>query len=377
MPILQFGTTVHFDHGALKSLPGALKKAGGSRPLIVTDPGLKAAGLLDQVVEALGVAPAGVYAETPANPTEAAVRLGASAYGESGADSLIALGGGSSMDMAKAVGLMATHEGPFERYGAGQRGTRLIGKIPPLIAIPTTSGTGSEVSIGAMIILDNGFKEIFISHNLVPSAAICDPDLTIGLPSGLTAATGMDAVTHCIESILCPAVNPPADAIGLDGVERALGRGMLARAVADGADREARWNMMMASYEGALAFVKGLGSVHALSHAAGRLKEPSLHHGTLNAIFLPHVLRFNAGVADEKYARIRQAMGLGPRADLADALQSVNDRLGIPASLSLLGLTPAHADGIVENALKDLAHLTNPRPAGAEDYHRLYAAALG
>lgn len=377
MPTLQFGTTVYFDHGALKSLGSALKKAGGARPLIVTDAGLKAAGLLDQALEALGAPPAGVYADTPANPTQAAVALGVAAYRESGADSLIALGGGSSMDMAKAVGLMATHDGPFERYGAAQRGTRLIGKIPPLIAIPTTSGTGSEVSIGAMIILENGFKEIFISHNLVPSAAICDPDLTLGLPAGLTAATGMDAVTHCIESILCPAVNPPADAIGLDGVERAIGHGMLARAVADGSDRDARWNMMMASYEGALAFVKGLGSVHALSHAAGRLKEPSLHHGTLNAIFLPHVLRFNAGVADEKFARIRRAMGLSPSADLADAIQALNDRLGVAPNLARLGLTSAHADGIVENALKDLAHLTNPRPASADDYHRLFEAALG
>jgi 4-hydroxybutyrate dehydrogenase len=377
MPTLQFGTTVYFDHGALKSLSSALKKAGGSRPFIVTDAGLKAAGLLDQVLDALGAPPAGVYAQTPPNPTQAAVREGADAFKASGADSLIALGGGSSMDMAKAVGLMATHEGPFERYGAAQRGTRLIGKIPPLIAIPTTSGTGSEVSIGAMIILDDGFKEIFISHNLVPSAAICDPDLTLGLPKTLTAATGMDAVTHCIESMLCPTANPVADAIGLDGVERALGQGMLARAVADGADRNARWHMMMASYEGALAFVKGLGAVHALSHAAGRLKEPSLHHGTLNAIFLPHVLRFNADVCAEPYARIRRAMGLPPGSDLADAIQGVNDAIGIPANLSLLGLSNAHADGIVENALKDLAHLTNPRPASADDYHRLYTAALG
>jgi 4-hydroxybutyrate dehydrogenase len=377
MATLQYLTTIQFDHGALGGLPSALKRLGITRPFVVTDPGLKAIGLLDKVLEAMGSAPAGVYAETPANPTEAAVLIATDAYKASGADGIVALGGGSGMDLAKAMGLMATHEGPLARYGAAQRGGKLIGKIPPLIAIPTTSGTGSEASVGSMIILETGEKELLVSPNLIPAIAICDPELTLGLPAGLTAATGMDAVTHCIESILSPTVNPPADAVALDGIERAVAKGMLARAVKNGSDKDARWHMMMASTEGAMAFIKGLGSVHALSHAAGRLKEPALHHGTLNAIFLPHVLRFNADVCGEAYGRIARAMGLAPGADLADAVQALNTSLGIPANLSVLGLSNAHADGIVAFALKDLAHFTNPKPATADDYHALYAAALG
>jgi alcohol dehydrogenase class IV len=342
----------------------------------VTDPGIKAAGLLDKVLGAME-APAGIFDQTPANPTEASVRDATAAYKEAGANGIVAIGGGSSMDLAKAMGLMATHESPFEQYGSAKRGSRLIGKIPPLVAIPTTSGTGSEVSVGAMIILDSGVKELFVSPNLIPATAICDPDMTFGLPSSLTAATGMDAVTHCIEAFLVPTVHPPAEAIAIDGLERAVGQGMLKRAVKDGADRDARWHMMMASTEGALAFVKGLGSVHALSHAAGRLPEPALHHGTLNAVFLPHLLRFNHGAAPDKYSRIRRAMGLSDGADIADAVQDLNNAIGIPPNLARMGLTTAHADGIVEYALKDLAHHTNARPVTADDYHRLYLAALG
>ncbi|MEN9855964.1 MAG: hypothetical protein RLZZ157_1090 [Pseudomonadota bacterium] len=376
MANLPYLTETLFDHGAIGLCAKSLKSLGVARPLVVTDKGVVAAGLLQTLLDALERPPQAIYDETPGNPTQSAVAAATHAYQSQGCDGLIALGGGSSMDLAKAVGIMVAGEGPLERFGAAQRGSRLIPKIPPLIAIPTTSGTGSEVSIGAVIVLDSGVKELFVSKHLIPSVAICDPDLTLGLPAWLTAATGMDAVTHCIESILSPNINPPGDAIAGDGIARALGAGMLARAVADGGDKDARWNMMMASTEGALAFVKGLGSVHALSHAAGRLKTPSLHHGTLNAVFLPHVMRFNAGACPDGEARIRTAMGLSPSADLGDALQDVNNSLGIAPNLSALGLSNAQADGIVSHALADVAHFTNPRKANAEDYHRLYDAAL-
>ena len=310
MPVINFLTTCIFDHGALGKLARTLKNLGGSQPLIVTDQGIKAAGILERVLESLDGAPAAVFCDTVPNPTENQAIETAALYKSSGADSIIAVGGGSSMDLAKAAGLLATHDGPLEKYAPLVGGAKLIGKLPPLIAIPTTAGTGSEVSVGFVTNMNNGRKETFASPNLIPATAICDPDLTFGLPSHLTAATGMDAVTHCIEAVLVPAENPPADGIGLDGLTRAVGGGWLKRAVQDGSDPEARWNMMMASYEGALAFVKGLGSVHALSHAAGRLKEKRLHHGTLNAIFLPHLMRFNDGAADAKYERIRFAMGL-------------------------------------------------------------------
>ena len=377
MPVINFLTQCIFDAGALKQLNKTAKGLGITRPFIVTDPGIKAVGILGKVEDALGMAPAGVFAETVANPTETQAKQAAEQYRESGADGLIAVGGGSSMDHAKAIGLMVSHDVPVETLAAITGGAKNIGKIPPLIAIPTTAGTGSEVSVGLILTLENGRKETIVSPNLIPATAICDPELTLGLPAGLTAATGMDAITHCIEAVLAPSVNPPAEGIGYDGVTRAVGEGWLKRAVADGSDIEARWNMMMASYEGALAFVKGLGGVHALSHSAGRLHEKKLHHGTLNAIFLPHILRFHDGAADDKYERLRKDMGLKPGADLADAIDELNQSLGIPETLKDIGLAEEDGPGIVEYALNDLAHFGNPKPMSADDYAAVYAKALG
>ena len=376
MPVMNFLTQCVFDAGALKQLAALAKGKGITRPFIVTDAGIKASGILAKVEDALGVAPAGVFAETVSNPTETQTKIAAKLYMESGADGIIAVGGGSSMDHAKAIGLMASHSDPLETYAAIIGGARKIGKIPPLIAVPTTAGTGSEVSVGMVIIMENGRKETFASPNLIPVVALCDPDLTLGLPAGLTAATGMDALTHCIEAVLTPSVNPPAEGIGYDGAQRAFGQGMLVRAVKDGSDAEARWHMMMASYEGALAFVKGLGGVHALSHAAGRLEQKKLHHGTLNAVFLPHILRFHHGAADAKYVRLRQVMGLKAGSDLADAIQDLNNTIGIPKNLTAMGLAASDAPGIVDYALKDLAHFGNPRPMSADDYAKVYETAL-
>jgi alcohol dehydrogenase class IV len=378
MPVMTFLTTCHFDFGALKQVGPSLKANKVSRPFVVTDPGLKAAGLLDRAVEALGMEPAGIYAETPSNPTETAAREAAALYKAAGADGIVALGGGSSMDMGKAVGLMATHEGPWEKYGGTQRGSKLIGKLPPVIAIPTTAGTGSEVSVGFVLILDNGRKETFVSPNLIPTVAICDPELTLGLPAGLTAATGMDAMTHCIEAILSPVNNPPAEAIGYDGVWRGIGQDMLERAVEDGSDRDARWHVMMSSYEGALAFVKGLGAVHGLSHALGRIKELRLHHGTLNAVILPHSLRMiqEAGAASEKLVRLRQVMGLRPNGDVADAVMELNAKIGIPASLSAIGVKNEHLAPSLDYAVSDLATASNAIKFGAGEYEKLFAMSL-
>jgi 4-hydroxybutyrate dehydrogenase len=375
MAQMNYLTQCTFDFGALGQTPRVLKGLGVARPFVVTDPGLKANGLLDRLLAALGAAPAGVFADTPPNPTESASRAAADAYRAAGADGIIALGGGSSMDLAKAMGLMVTHEGPFERLGGSQRGTKHIGKIPPLVAIPTTAGTGSEVSVGAVVILDNGRKETFISNFLIPSAAICDPELTLGLPPQLTAATGMDAMTHCIEAVLSPVVHPPAEAIGLDGAERA-GR-WLERAVQDGSDRDARWHMMMASFQGALAFVKGLGAVHGLSHALGRVAELKLHHGTLNAVILPHSLAMMQGAAvEEKFARLRRALGLDADADLARYVTDLNARIGLPPSLSAIGVTEAHWPSAREYAMSDLATMTNAVPFDADKYDELFQRAL-
>jgi alcohol dehydrogenase class IV len=323
----------------------------------------------------LGQPPAGVFTDTPANPTEAAAAKAADAYRTSEADGIIALGGGSSMDLAKGMGLMVSHEGPFERLGATQRGTRFITAIPPLVAVPTTAGTGSEVSVGAILILDNGRKETFVSAHLIPKAAVCDPELTLGLPPLLTAATGMDAMTHCIEAVLSPVVHPPAEAIGIDGVER-LGEN-IERAVSNGGDRDARWQMMMGSFQGALAFVKGLGAVHGLSHALGRIQELKLHHGTLNAVILPHSLAMIGDAAPEKFARLRRAFGLPEGADLSEAVADLNARIGLPPSLSAIGVTEAHwTDDTRNYALSDIATNSNAIPFDGAKYDELFRRSL-
>jgi 4-hydroxybutyrate dehydrogenase len=374
MAQMNFLTPCTFDFGALAQLPKVLKANGVSRAFVVTDPGLKATGLLDKLLAALAEPPAGVFTDTPANPTESASNAAAAAYRASGADGIIAFGGGSSMDLAKAMGLMVTHEGPFERLGASKRGMKFIGKIPPLIAVPTTAGTGSEVSPGAVVILDNGMKETFVSAHLVPIAAVCDPELTLGLPPALTAATGMDAMTHCIEAVLTPVVHPPAEAIGIDGAER-VGK-WLEVAVQDGSNRDARWNMMMGSFEGALAFAKGLGAVHGLSHALGRIQDLKLHHGTLNAVILPHSLAMIGNAAEEKFARLRRALGLAPNADLPQYIADLNARIGLPPSLGAMGVKAEHGEGAVPYAVSDIATLSNAVPFDAEKYGELFKRAL-
>jgi alcohol dehydrogenase class IV len=371
MPTMTYLTTCVFDHGAIKQLPAILKRLGATRPLLVTDAGIRAAGVLMVAEAASGGAFAAVYDGTPTNPTEPAVREAAALYREAGCDSLVALGGGSSMDLAKGVGLWVTHEGPFEKYAAVSGGARLIGKIPPLVAVPTTAGTGSEVSVGAVIIMDNG-------RNLIPATAICDPELSVGLPPRLTAATGMDAMTHCIEAYLGAPVNPPAEAIGLDGVWRGIGQGWLKRAVADGADKDARWHMMMASYQGALAFVKGLGAVHGLSHALGRMADLKLHHGTLNAIILPHSLAMieERGLAAEKLARLRPAMGLAAEAEVSEAIAQLIAKIGIPARLSEVGVNEEHLQSALPYAVSDLATAAHTFSFGEAEYRELFLRSL-
>lgn len=377
MATLGFMNRTHFDHGAISQLASSLEALGIRRPLLCTDPGLVATGIVDaieaEVASALAVTR---YSETPENPTEAAVRAALARYREANCDGIVAVGGGSSMDLAKAVALLATHDEPLVEYTAGRGGAARIGPVAPIVAVPTTAGTGSEVSSGAVVIMDTGEKLILASRHLVPPIAICDPDLTLGLPAHLTAATGMDAVTHCIEAVLSPVVHPPAEAVGLDGLHRALGERHLQRAVSDGQDRDARWHMMMAANEGALAFSKGLGAVHAMSHAAGAQPGLRLHHGTLNALFLPTVLRFNAEACDDKYARIRAAIGLSEHVDLALFVERLNADLGLPSSIAELGVTGAMIPQLARHAVQDICSFTNPRPCSEETYARLFEQAL-
>jgi alcohol dehydrogenase class IV len=321
-----------------------------------------------------------VYDATPANPTETAVREAAVLAKQHQCDGLIAFGGGSSMDCAKGVAIVATHEGPMTRYATIEGGSpRISERVLPLIAIPTTAGTGSEVARGAIVIVDDGRKLGFHSWNLVPKAAILDPDLTLGLPPLMTAATGMDAIAHCMETFMAPAFNPPADGIGLDGLARAWSH--IESATRDGSNAEARLQMMSASMQGAMAFQKGLGCVHSLSHATGAV-DHALHHGTLNAIYLPAVIRFNAQaesiVRERRMQRMAQAMGLPAHDDAAAAAEAIaqaitqrNQQLGLPSGLAALGLSSNHFDHIIRGALADHSHKTNPRIASPDDYLRM------
>ncbi|MDP6351817.1 MAG: iron-containing alcohol dehydrogenase [Alphaproteobacteria bacterium] len=377
MALITYLTRIQFDFGALGLLGAELELLGLRRPLVVTDRGLVATGLTERLTAALPAAvSATLFDATPQNPTEAAAVAAVDAYRAGGCDGVIGFGGGSSMDLAKAVGLLATHDGPLAAYTLVEGGVaRITAAVAPVIAIPTTAGTGSEVGRGSIMVLDDGRKLGLVSPHLIPKLALCDPDLTLGLPPALTAATGLDALAHCVETYLTAVVNPPAEAIALDGAGRVAG--FIERAVADGQDREARWQMMMAAMEGAMAFQKGLGAVHALSHPLGAIPEPVLHHGTLNAVLMPAVLRFNADHVGEKYQRLATVLGADDGATLADWMAAFNRRLAIPSGLAAMGVTRTMLPAIAEAATRDHCHATNPRPATVADYQALLEESMG
>ena len=373
MALIQYLTQIEFDYGALAQIQAHCHRAGITRALVVTDKGVRAAGVLQPVLDALGDVAVAVFDDVPSNPTEAAVRGAVAVYEKERCNGLIAVGGGSAIDCAKGVAIAATHPGPLKTYATIEGGSpKITDAAAPLIAVPTTAGTGSEVARGAIVIVDDGRKLGFHSWSLMPKAAICDPALTLGLPPMLTAATGMDAIAHCMEVFMAPAFNPPADGIALEGLRR--GWAHIERATRDGADREARLNMMAASIHGAMGFQKGLGCVHSLSHSLGGAN-PKLHHGTLNAVFLPAVIRFNAGAEsiqkEERLARMAQAMGLDSGTDVAQAVHDMTARLGLPTALRAMGVTEDLFDAVIEHALLDHCHKTNPRLATAEDYRQM------
>ncbi len=378
MSFINYVTQIQIDFGALQLLKSECERVGISRPLIVTDAGVKAVGILDKALAALPGLQVSVFDQTPSNPTEAAVRAAAAIYKQDGCDGLIALGGGSSIDCAKGVAIAATHEGPLRPYATIEGGSpKITDRVAPLIAVPTTAGTGSEVARGAILIVDDRRKLGFHSWFIVPKAAICDPELTLGLPPVLTAATGMDAIAHCMETFMAAPFNPPADGIALDGLAR--GWAHIARATTNGQDRQARLHMMSASMQGAMAFQKGLGCVHSLSHSLGGVN-PRLHHGTLNAMFLPAVVNFNAAAEsvqkDDRLNRMAQAMGLRSGSDIPEAIKDMNARLGLPTGLASMGVTEDLFDQVITGALADHCHKTNPRIASAEEYRQMLTASL-
>ncbi len=382
MAFIFYLTHIHIGADSLQMLPSECERIGIRRPMIVSDKGVVAAGIVGRVTEKLGALSFNLFDDTPSNPTENKVRDAADLFRATKCDGLIAVGGGSSIDLAKGVAILATHSGELKEYATIEGGSgKITDKAAPLIAIPTTAGTGSEVARGSIIIVNDGRKLGFHAWHLLPRSSICDPLLTLGLPPYLTAATGMDAIAHCIETFLAPAFNPPADGIALDGLER--GWANIELATRDGGNIDARLNMMSASMQGAMAFQKGLGAVHSLSHPLGGLKidgKTGLHHGTLNAIVMPAVLRFNASapsvIREKRIQRLKHAMRLSAEADIAEEVVQMCTRLGLPIKLSQIGVQREMFDKVIHGALLDHCHKTNPREASADDYRAMLEASF-
>ena len=374
---LNYFNRPYFGNGDIEKICKVLSLHGIKKPLICSDPGLSSIGMIDKIKNLISNDfSSSFYLDTPANPTEQSVKDALKLYKNDGCDGVVGFGGGSSIDLAKAVSLMANHDENIINYSIAEGGYRKITETIPMIAIPTTSGTGSEISDGALLVMDDGRKLIFASPHLRPNAAICDPELTIGLPPVLTAGAGMDALTHCIEAILSPVIDPPAEAVGLDGIEKIIKDEGLVRAYKDGNDKEARWNMMMASTEGAMAFSKGLGAVHSMSHAIGANQQLNLHHGTLNAVILPTVLKFNRNHIENKYSRIATAMGINQSVDLADEIRKLNELIGIPSGLAQMGVTEDMIPKLVKHAITDPSNLTTPRLPNQEEWEKLFLESM-
>lgn len=375
-----FPTRIVFGVGAVRQIPAYLQEIGVSRPLLVTDPGLRAAPPFKAVESALrdGGIQYEVFDGVHPNPIEDDVLQAAESYRKAGCDVVIGVGGGSAIDVAKATVIMARQEGTLADYEAQAGGMdRLTGPYDPIIAIPTTAGTGSEVGRSSVITSHKLKRKIIIfSPWLLPKRAILDPELTVTLPPSLTAATGMDAFTHCLESLTCPVYHPLCDAIAIHGLELIVR--YLERATRNGHDIEARGNMLVAASMGAIAFQKDLGAAHSLAHPLST--EFGLHHGLANALCLPAVMKFNLDVAAPHYARLARIYGGGTASEPDDRLaaraiemvEAMIDRLGIKRGLRNHRVPEESLQTLSESAFADSCHKTNIRPCTQQDLLRLY-----
>jgi len=364
-----FPTTILSGPGTLVELPSRLRDLGSSRPLIVTDSGLVKAKPFEDVVQQLQ-GQCDVFSEVTANPTEKDVDAAASAFLDSRCDSVIAVGGGSALDVGKVLRLRVKR--PDKRL-ADFDPKFPWNSLTRFVAIPTTAGTGSEVGRSAVIIL-GGKKKVIFHPSLLADLVILDPHLTIGLPPGLTAATGADALTHCIESVTSPVFHPLCDAIALEGI-RFITRSLRA-AVKNGADLDARGDMQLAAMMGGIAFQKDLGAVHSLAHPLSAIC--GMHHGTANALCLPIVMRFNAGRKPGVYRRVGEAMGMheSTDTDVIDAVQILLNDIGLAPGLAARGVTTSQLDILADQAWEDDCHRTNPVPVTRDDLYHLYQQAM-
>ena len=379
-----FPTTIQFGAGARKLVAEHLQTQGVERPLIVTDRGIAPLPMLKAFIADLTGLDVAVFSEIWGNPVASQVTHGASAYEAHRADAVIGLGGGAALDVAKAVALMATHPGNILEYAWDHPQVRAIdGVLPYFIALPTTAGTGSEVGRSSVVSDDaTHIKKIIFSPKLLARVVFADPELTLDLPAHVTAATGMDALTHNVESYLSPAYHPMCDGIALEGTR--IAAYALRTAVSEPHNLAARSDMMMSSMMGAVAFQKDLGAVHSCAHALSTVAD--LHHGLANGIMIDHVMRFNRIAATGKMAELAHVVGVGAGSVEAraqsyiDWLVALKRDLGIPQTLAAYASTRPVTRGdipaLVAIAIDDICHQTNPRPCTREDFERIFGEAI-
>jgi 4-hydroxybutyrate dehydrogenase len=380
--VWNYPTRIVFGENAAAQTPQEAARLGGTRALIVTDPGVAAAGLASKIEKALrqSAIEAQIFDGVAGNPTDAHALAATEAYRRARADIVVAVGGGSAIDIGKLVRLCATNGGPLSQYDDAKGGSAKITlPLPPMIALPTTAGTGSEVGrSGVATMRETGKKTIFFAPTLIPNVAILDPLLTLSMPPQITAATGFDALTHCIEAFCTAMDHPMAEAIALEGVK--LCAAFLLRAVRDGHDVQARAGMLKAACFGAVAFQKGLGACHSLAHPLSA--EHGTHHGLANALCLPAVLDFNRSAVGGKLAQIARALGVRAVDDetlafeCAGAVRALRHQLGLPEGLRAAGIPEAALPKLADLAFDDVCHQENPRPCTRDDLLRLYQSSL-
>ncbi len=373
-----YPTAIRFGAGRIGELKEACAEAGIARPLLVTDRGLAALPLVQGVLERMEEAGLGrgLFAEVDPNPSDRNLAAGVAAFREGGHDGVIALGGGSGLDLGKLVAFMAGQSRPvwdFEDVDDWWKRADAEA-IAPIVAVPTTAGTGSEVGrAGVLTNSETHVKKIIFHPRILPSAVICDPELTVGMPRAITAGTGLDAFAHCVEAFSSPHYHPMSQGIALEGMRLVIE--YLPRAYEDGTDIEARAQMMSAAAMGAVAFQKGLGAIHALSHPVGA--RFGSHHGTTNAVCMPAVLDFNAPAIADRFDRAAPYLGIsGGFAGFRDFVEDFNARLGIPSGLSAFGVTEEDIPDLVKDAIIDPSCGGNPVRLTEEALTRLYLAAL-
>ena len=370
-----FPTTVVFGNGSIATLGDHVRRVSGTRALIVCDPGVVKAGIAEKVrkvLEGAGIL-AMIFDRVDANPIEPNIIEGVAAFRSHGADIIVSVGGGSPLDVGKLVALKITHDRPLADYDDATGGDKFIGpNIPPIINVPTTAGTGSEVGRSGVVTLKaTGRKTVIFSPYLMAKAAILDPELTVSMPPRVTAATGFDALTHNLEAYLALGDHPMADGIALLGIELCVKN--LPRAVEAGADLVARGAMMKAAMMGAVAFQKGLGVCHSLAHPLS--SEKNIHHGLANALCLPAVCDFNNQAVPDRIERVRRIVDL-TSTSLSNALRALREKIGLPSGLAAEGVTKADIPKLADKAMEDACHRSNPRTCKREDMVKLYELSL-